>query len=361
MPTRPYRMIQVGTGGFGGAWCRNFLPPNVTSGHVEVVAAADKNPDALDNAREHLGLQDHQLHTDIREALAAHEADFAAIVVPPAHHEMVVDLALERGLNILSEKPIADTLEAAIRIADKVKQAGVKMGVTMSHRFRQDITTLRHAIQSDESGELDYLVMRFTCNCRKRGSWGEFRHQIPDTLMIEGAVHHLDLLMDMTGAPCEQLYAETWTPRWGEFDGDAQGMVILHSENGKRATYEGAKTNAAGLNGWGHEYIRAECEQATLELNRHHLRRFPYEPHGLKWGMTSEGEHSHPLPLLEQPKWANAWLIEQFVDWLDGGKPMLTNVEANLQSIALIFAAIESSRTGKPVKVQHMLADARQR
>jgi hypothetical protein len=48
-------------------------------------------------------------------------------------------------------------------------------------------------------------------------------------------------------------------------------------------------------------------------------------------------------------------LVEQFLAWLDGGDPMPTNVEDNLQSIALIFAAVESSRTGQPVKVQEFL------
>jgi hypothetical protein len=38
---------------------------------------------------------------------------------------------------------------------------------------------------------------------------------------------------------------------------------------------------------------------------------------------------------------------------------METNVEDNLQSVALIFAAIESSCTGQPVKVQEFLHLAR--
>jgi len=46
------------------------------------------------------------------------------------------------------------------------------------------------------------------------------------------------------------------------------------------------------------------------------------------------------------------------VRWLDGGEPMETNVADNLQSVALIFAAIESSRTGEPVKVQQFLQEA---
>jgi hypothetical protein len=32
----PYKMILVGTGGFGKAWCARFLPPNIKDGLVEV-------------------------------------------------------------------------------------------------------------------------------------------------------------------------------------------------------------------------------------------------------------------------------------------------------------------------------------
>ena len=342
-----YKMIQVGCGGFGSMWCSAFLPPNVREGLIHPVAAVDINPDALKNAQEHLGLPAERCYTDLQQAFDEHEADFCTIVVPPAHHEAVVDAALAHDMHILSEKPIADTLEASCRIAGKVKAAGKKMGVTMSHRFRQDITTLRHHVQSGKYGALDYLVCRFTCECRRYGSWGKFRHEIPDTLMVEGSVHHLDLIADMAGGLCDTIYAQTWNPPWGEFKGDSQGLVIMHMGNGTRATYEGAKTNAATLNCWGQEYIRAECEKATLTLDSQRItcREWPsQEPRDI--------EH------LQQPKWANTWLIEKFVRWLDCHEPMGTNVWDNLQSVALVFSAIESSRTGQPVKVQEFLANA---
>ena len=349
-----YKMIQVGTGGFGGWWCEHFLPPNVKDGLIEVVAAVDLNPAALDNARKHLGLRADQCYTDMRKAFDDNQADFCTIVVPPAFHEQVVDLALSHDLHILSEKPIADTLAASVRIARKVKQAGKKMGVTMSHRFDQDKTTLRRELRSGRYGALDYLVCRFTCDCRKFASWGKFRHEIPDALMVEGAVHHLDILADLAGAQCDTIYAQTWNPRWGEYAGDSQGLVTMHFANGARAMYEGAKTNAVGLNGWTHEYVRAECESATLVMSHRKIEGFPYDP-SKSWAGATEGQ-GETVPLIEQPKWANTWLIEKFVRWLDGGEPMETNVQDNLQSVALIFAAIESSRTGLPVKVQELLA-----
>ena len=195
-----YRMIQIGLGAMGGEWCETALPPNIEEGLLEVVAAVDINPEALIYAQQTLGLRADQCYTDLQKALDQNRADFCTIVVTPAHHEAVVDLALAHDLHILSEKPIADTLAASVRIADKVKRAGVKMGVTMSHRFDQDKTTLRRELRSDRYGTLDYLVCHLTADLRKYGSWGVFRHEIADPLMIEGAVHHLDFLADMAGA-----------------------------------------------------------------------------------------------------------------------------------------------------------------
>ena len=140
--TNKYRMIQVGTGGQGNGWCSRFLPPNIADGRIEPVAAVDVNPDVLINAQQHLGLPPEKCYTDIERAFDENPADFCTVVVPPAFHESVVDVALAHDMHIISEKPIADTLEGSVRIAAKVKRAGKRMGVTMSHRFDQDKTTL---------------------------------------------------------------------------------------------------------------------------------------------------------------------------------------------------------------------------
>ena len=354
-----YKVIQVGTGGRGKTWCSEILPPHIEDGLVEVVAAVDIDAGALTNAQEYLGLAPERCYTDIHRAFAENPADFCTVVVPPTFHEDVVDVALAHGTHILSEKPIADTMLGSCRIAEKVARAEVKMGVTMSHRFDRDKTTLRSELRSGAYGELDYLVCRFTNDMREFNDWGAvFRHQIIDPLMVEGSVHHLDILADLAGARCDTLFATTWNPRWGKYGGDSQGLVTMLFENGVKASYEGAKTNAVGLNGWINEYIRAECELATLIMDRRQIERFPHRPEE-RSVYVREGE-GEVVPLLEQRKWTDVWLVEKFIRWLGGGEPMETNVADNLQSVALIFSAIESSRTGKPVAVQAFLEKARE-
>lgn len=355
-----YRVIQVGTGGQGRRWCRDFLPPLVQEERCEVVAAVDVDEDAHEHARRGLGLDRAACYTDAAEAFSAHpEADVATVVVPPYHHEEIVDGALEHGLDILSEKPIADTLAAAARIAAKVADAGVKMGVTMSHRFDRDKLSFEHELRKPAVGPLDYLVGRFTCDARSYGDWGAFRHDIPDPLLVEGAVHQLDMLAALAGSRCQRLYADTWKPAWAEYEGDCQALLQLRFENGVRATWEGAKANAVGLNGWGSDYLRAECRDATVVLDDRSIVRHDYDASSTLIGGATDERSGDPVELLEGDRWQNELLLEQFFDWLDGDDPMATNVEDNLQSMALVEAAIQSSNTGDAVAVQDLLADAR--
>ena len=90
--------------------------------------------------------------------------------------------------------------------------------------------------------------------------------------MIEGTVHHFDIIRALTGADAKTLYAVTWNPPWGEFAGDSNGLIIITMQNGVQVFYEGNKTSATATNNWRREYSRAECDLATLELDNRELR-----------------------------------------------------------------------------------------
>jgi len=342
------RFIQVGTGGWGGCWCRDFLPRLVKMGRIEPAAAVDANPEALKNAQQSYGIPPERCYTDAKKAFAEVQADFAIIVVPPAHHEAIVDLAVAKGMHILSEKPIADSMAACARIYHKVKRAGLKMAVTMSHRFDQDKQSLERLIRSGEFGACHYLVGRNTWNCRKFPSWGAFRYKIADTLLVEGTVHHFDIMRSLAGANAKTVYCRSWNAPWSDFQGDSSALITIEMENGIKVFYEGSKTNATTLNGWGQDYWRAECEKATLELDNRRLRVLS------DLGCERQITEKH---LAQQPVWMNAWLAEQFVDWLGGGPEPPNSLDDNIQCAALLFAAIESAHTGQVVDVQRFLRD----
>jgi len=343
---KPLRYIHIGVGGWGQHWCSAVLPRLKDLGLAAPIAAVDINPDMLAKAKAPLGLTDGQLYTSAAKALAEHQPDFVTIVVPPAFHEAMVDLAVEHGCHILSEKPIADTMAAACRIYHKVTKAGLKMAVTMSHRFDQDKQTLEREIKSGRHGRLSSLIGRNTWCCRKFASWGKFRHEIADALLIEGTVHHFDIIRALSGADAQTVYAVTWNPPWGEYAGDSNGLITMTMTNGVRVFYEGNKTSATTLNGWGQDYFRAECELATLELDNRRLRVMS----------DLEGERvTIEKHLASQTAWTNPWLAELFANWLAGGEAPPNTLEDNIQCCALLFAAIESAHTGRVIDVQEFL------
>ncbi len=342
------RFIHVGIGGFGGYWVNAVMPRLIDElGLAQAVAVADINPDTFPNAMQRYHLPAEKCYTEPARAFAENEADFAIVVVPPAFHESIVDLALAHGLEILSEKPIADSMDACCRIYNKVTGAGRKMAVTMSHRFDQDKQSLERLIKSGEYGALDYVVGRNTWTCRKYPTWGAFRYKIPDALLIEGTVHHFDIIRSLAGSNARTVYARTWNPQWSDFEGDCQGLVLVEMENGVKVTYEGAKANASQLNGWGQDYWRAECDKATLELDNRRLR--------ILTGAVGRDACIRERPLESQPVWTNPWLAELFVRWLHGEPAPPNTLQDNIQCAALLFAAIESAHTGQVVDVQEYL------
>jgi predicted dehydrogenase len=344
------KVIHVGTGAFGHRWCLEFLANNIADETVEVVAIVDVDVNALGRGQALLGLPDSACYTDVNEAFANNDADFCTIVVPPEFHEIIIDAAISHDLDILCEKPIADTMAASVRIARKIRESGRKMAVTMSHRFDQDKTTLRQIIRSGNLGKVNLVSCRYYSDMRGHMDWGaEFRHTMQDPLLIEGAVHHLDIVANFAGARCDSLYASTWKPDWAEYKGHTDGVVTMVFENGVRGIYEGSSSSATGLNDWTREYLRIECENGTAILNNREIEVFTRQP--IKRQRFREGQ-GQKIPLLEQPKWINSWLIEKYCDWLDGGAEMETIVEKNLQACALIFASIESARSGQSIKVQ---------
>lgn len=343
------KFIHVGTGGFGAQWCKNVLPYVVDElKAAELVAAVDINPEAHRNVIEALNYDPQRCYTDLRQALREHPCDFVNIVVPPFAHEYAVDLALEFNCHILMEKPIADTIEASCRIYHKVKQSGKKMAVTVSHRFDQDKMTLESLIRSGSYGKLHYLIGRFTANNRSAvNNPKEYAHQ---NFLISSVIHHFDIIRTLAGANAKTVYTQSWNPEWAPFKEHSTALISMEMENGVRAFFEGSKSNAAELNNWGRDYFRAECEQATIELNQREII--------LRSDLSPDGKVAEHIPLLEEGPWRHQRIVKQFMAWIQGGDAPGNSLDDNIQSTGLQFAAIQSGFTKQVVDVQQFLAEA---
>ena len=177
--TAPRRCLMIGAGGLARRWIRDFYAPHRE--RVAIIGLVDVNAEVLAQQGDFLGLPTERRFTNMVEAFASvgGEADCCTIVIPPAVHRDAVLLAVERGLDILSEKPIADTWEACRDIYAAVTRAGLKMQVVQNYRYYQPMLTLRDVLRRGELGRINYIFARFAKDYRLYGSWGAlFRHEM---------------------------------------------------------------------------------------------------------------------------------------------------------------------------------------
>lgn len=340
------RFIQVGTGGFGEYWCSTVLPR--VASFATPVAAVDVRPQALQNARQYLGLPQERCYTDLETALREVEADFVNIVVPPQIHESVIDAAIAHNLDIVCEKPLGGDMDACVRIYRKVKAAGRKLAVTMSHRLEVEKQTVQSMVESGKYGKLQYIVSRLAL---RRGDVARREPMTAENLVASlvnnGLIHNLDTMRGVSGSNAKSVYLNGWTSSLDGYADAASSLAILEMENGVRASLEFSYGNASAMDGWSDEYLRAECAYGTIVAD--HRKVTVRSDFGFPYPETAA------VPLRRAPYWDHALVLHDFVRWLDGGEAPTTNLEENLNCCALTYAAVESAMTGTVVDVAQFL------
>ena len=341
------KALMLGAGGMAGAWIRHMLPD--FKERLTITGLVDVDAQALQESGDFLGLPESRRFKEMKTAFEETEADLCIIVVPPAFHKEAAFDAAQAGMDILSEKPIADTWEACFDIFRAVREAGVKMTVIQNYRFTPWIQALKEVLDSGELGAINYVVARFADDYRVRNAWGKFRHEIPDALVVEGAIHHFDQLRHLAGSDCIRMAGFGWNPRWSSFDGDCCGLYVMEFANGVHASYEGSCTAAASLNGWHGELYRVECEHGAVSIGGDRVVRIERR---VDRGRVEIAEITRGGGFLDGHK----AIIQQCLDWLDGGAPPATRIDDNIKSAAMVFAAIEASKRRSAVDVAAMLA-----
>lgn len=131
--------------------------------------------------------------------------------------------------------------------------------------------------------------------------------------LIEGAVHHLDIIADLAGAPCTSIFARNWKPEWADYKGDTEVIILMDFVNGAHGAYEGSAAQSTGLNDWGFEYFRVEAASGTAILDHREVEVFHRHPKRV-YQKSRQGE-GQQVSLLTGKKWQNSLLIEQFCQW----------------------------------------------
>ncbi|MBN9189118.1 MAG: Gfo/Idh/MocA family oxidoreductase [Microbacterium sp.] len=192
----PLRVAVIGVGGVGAAHAHAFA----AHPDVELVALADAVPGRRDAVAAELGVP--RVLGDWREVLAADGVDAVSIALPNALHAPVTIAALEAGLHVLCEKPLATTVADARAMVDAARTAGRVLEVPFNHRKRGDVAFLERYLADPGIGEIYHV----RASWRRRAGiaaagWFRSRELAGGGALIDLGPHVLDLVLHLLGEP----------------------------------------------------------------------------------------------------------------------------------------------------------------
>ena len=337
--------LMIGGSGMAGGWINNWTRNFIDE--VQIVGVADVNTDVLTAQGEALGLRQSQLFTDFNEACATVKADFCGVATPPQFHSPAAIAAMENGMPVICEKPIADTLDAAKAMVRTAQKTGLPCAIIQNYRYADNKQELVRIRDEGRLGRLQHIVGRYACDYRRYLSWGKaWRHDMDFGLLFEGSVHHLDMLRFLSGGDCETLMGFGWNPPWSSFQHYSSGFYVMRMDNGVHTAYEGNSSAAGIVNCWNQEYYRAEFEEGAVEIAG-----------GNQMTLHRVGGETEVYEAPAIPYYAHQHLFHEFLNWLDGGEPSDTRIEDNIKSFVLVIAAMETTLDGQPKHIADYLED----
>ncbi len=154
-------MIKVGVVGLGRMGMLHLMNCSRIEG-INVVAAADFSKKALKKAGS-LGVKN--LYEDYHDLLN-HSSGIDAVVIslPNFLHFESIQLALEAGLNVFAEKPLANTVEECREIVKSVQKNGVKFMVGHVMRFTEAIQKMKETVDRGIIGNIEVVTLEEVIN-----------------------------------------------------------------------------------------------------------------------------------------------------------------------------------------------------
>ena len=144
-------MVKLGIIGAGSFANRILLPSYERAEAVHVVAVADIDGDAAKRTASDFGIG--QAFDDPQALLTSGVVDAVHIAVPTVHSPDVIEAALAQRLHVISEKPIATSVDRARELWEQARQAGVVHAVDHEMRFDPAITKIRRLVADGFIGE----------------------------------------------------------------------------------------------------------------------------------------------------------------------------------------------------------------
>jgi predicted dehydrogenase len=212
------RVVLVGTGSRGSTNWGKSLRTDFGDA-VEFVGLCDINRKRMAVASEYIGVECPMfLDTEFDEMIRKTSPDRVIVTTVDSFHAKFICRAMELGIDVISEKPMATDEKMIQEVLDTQRRTGRELIITENYRYSPDAEAIKKIIDSEEIGvitSVDYNVFLNTDHGTSYfRRWHGFKQFNGSILNSEGC-HFLDLVNWWLGAEPAEVQASGAIRRYG--------------------------------------------------------------------------------------------------------------------------------------------------
>ncbi|WP_432133369.1 MULTISPECIES: Gfo/Idh/MocA family protein [unclassified Streptomyces] len=352
----PHTPLRVGLIGYGLAGSVFHAPLIAATEGLALDTVVTSNPERQKQARDaYPGVRTVSGAGELFDR--ADELDLVVVASPNKTHVPLATTALEAGLPVVVDKPVAGTAAEARALASLADERGLLLSVFQNRRWDNDFLTLRRLLADGELGDVWRFESRFErWRPRPKGGWRESGDPAEiGGLLYDLGSHVVDQALVLFG-PAVSVYAETDVRRPGAETDDDTFLAVTHASGVRSHLYVSATAAQLGprmrVLGSRAGYVKYGLDPQEAAL-REGLRPGPgwgEEPEEL-WGRVGSGE-SPPTgggrPERTLPGAYPAYYAAVAEALIHGGPNPVTALEA-AAALDVLEAARRSARDGVAV------------
>lgn len=329
----------------------NHIKAVVNNG-LEMVAVCDLVPSHIDVLFEKTGYDKPvERFEDYKEMLSEHpEIELVSIATDSGVHAEIAIYCIDKGINVIIEKPIAMSLADADEIISHAEEKNVKVSACHQNRFNLAVQEMRKAVENNRFGKISHGSIHVRWNRNKayyeqapwRGKWAS-----DGGALMNQCIHGIDLLRWMMGNEVDEVYGATRQQYHDYLECEDIGMAVVKFKNGAIGTIEGT-VNVYPKNL--EETLYMFGETGTVKLGGTSCNNIDV------WNFADENEHDSDVSGLQEAT-SNVYgnghtsLFADVIDSIKNDRKPYVDAVAGRNALEMVLAIYKSQLTGQPVKL----------
>ena len=320
---------------------------------LEIAAVCDILPEKMQELLAKHGLENDESikrYTDYKVMLDEIKPTLVSIATESGPHAQIALYCIDKGINVIIEKPMAMCMADADEIIRRSKEKNVKVCACHQNRFNVAVQKTRKALESGRFGKLSHgsIHVRWNRNhnyydqAKWRGTWAQ-----DGGCLMNQCIHGIDLLRWMFGNEVDEVYGTTRQQFHDYLEAEDVGMAVVKFKNGAVATIEGT-TNVYPKNLEETLYIFGET--GTVKIGGTSTNNIDV------WDFADESDADQQNKGLKEAT-SNVYgnghtsLFADVIDAIENDRQPYVDAVAGRNALEMILAIYKSQKTGQPVKL----------